>query len=486
MSKPKPTPDSQWDDIPGFDRKLEQYVRLDADAWLRDHNICEIAAKRGLQNQPTTAQQQPDAMYQKIPAWVNQRGLRCRHDINDHIADAVAELNDIEDQEGLEVQKNRVTEIRDNTEIDIENCRLRDCGILYELRKALTEETKDFEKFRKRANLTRMAVYPTNFFQKWWLVIACAMVEVLFNAFVLADVTPTGFLGAISLMGLITAVNILVGALLVGSLLLRAGHHINATIKAVSWVSLLVVMVGILIFNLGVGHLRDSMIGIQQAQLSDPFEVLRNDAWARLASNHLHYESFQSGLLVIVGLLFFSIAMWKGYRSDDFYPGYGKKDRHLRQLNRRYRGKLEEARSAIDAERLNAINELNDLRHEMETKKAQWRTTVDRIERIVTDYPAHLRQYQNDLDTLLTAYCTANRETRTEPEPGFFDKPMSIDPYILTAPKFEPPEESSQKDLADHIHQAIQNVQTLYAEALEQYSSLEDISAEGFTGEDTA
>ena len=257
-------------------------------------------------------------------------------------------------------------------------------------------------------------------------------------------------------------------------------------LKALSWVSLPVVAAGILVFNLGVGHLRDSMIGIQQAQLSDPFEVLKNDAWARLASNHLNYESFQSGLLVIVGFLFFSIAAWKGYRSDDAYPGYGKKDRHLRQLNRQYRSKLEEARSAIDAERLKAINELEDLRHEMETKKAQWRNTVDRIERIVTDYPARLRQYQNDLDTLLTAYSTANRETRTEPEPGFFDKPMAIDPGILTAPKFEPPEESNQKDLADQIHQAIQNVQTLYAEALEQYPSLEVISAEGFTGEDTA
>ena len=485
MGKPKPTPDSQWDDIPGFDRKAEKYIPLAADAWLRDHNIREIAAKRGQQNQPATAQQQPDDMYQKIRGWVNQRGLQCMSDINDHIADAVAELNDIEDQEGLEVQKNKVTEIRDNTKIDFDNCRSRDCGILYELRKALTEETKDFEEFRQRANLTRMAVYPTNFFQKWWLVIMCAMVEVLFNAFVLADVTPTGFLGAISLMGLITAVNILIGALLIGSLLLRAGHHINITIKALSWISLLVVTAVILIFNLGVGHLRDSMIGIQQAQLSDPFEVLRNDAWARLASNHLHYESFQSGLLVIVGFLFFSIAAWKGYRSDDAYPGYGKKDRHLRQLNRRYRGKLEEARSAIDAERVKAINELEDIRHEMEAKKAQWRNTVDRIERIVTNYAARLRQYQNDLDTLLTAYCTANRETRTEPDPEFFDKPMSIDPHILAAPKFEPPEESSQIDLANHIHQAIQNVQTLYAEALEQYPSLEDISAEGFTGEGT-
>ena len=485
MGKPKPTPDSQWDDIPGFDRKPEKYIRLDTDAWLRDHKIREIAAKRGRQNQPATAQQQPDDMYQKIRAWVNQRGLQCKHDINDHIADTVAELNDIEDQEGLEVQKDRVAEIRKNTMTEIENCRARDHNILYEFRKALTEETKDFEEFRQRANLTRMAVYPTNFFQKWWLVIVCFMVEVIFNAFVLADVTPTGFLGAISLMGLITAVNILIGALLIGSLL-RARNHVNIKIAAPSLVLLFVIAAGILVFNLGVGHLRDSMIGIQQAQLSDSFEVLKNDAWARLASNHLHYESFQSLLLVIAGILFCSIAVWKGYQSDDAYPGYGKKDRHLRQLNKQYRNKLEKARRAIDAERLKAVNELQDLRYEMEVKKAQWRNSVDRIERIVTDYPAHLRQYQNDLDTILTAYCTANRETRTEPEPGFFDRPMSIDPDILTAPKFEPPEESNQKDLADHIHQAIQKVQTRHAEVLEQYPSLEEISAVGFTGEVTA
>ena len=485
MGKPKPTPDSQWDDIPGFNRKVEKYNPLDTDAWLRDHKIREIAAKRGQQNQPAAAQQEPDDTYRKILSWVNQRGLRCKHDINDHIADAVAELNDIEDQEGLEVQKDRVTEIGTKANINIENCRMRDHDLLYELRKALTEETKDFEEFRQRASLTRMAIYPTNFFQKYWLVMFCAVVEVIFNSFVLADVTPTGLLGAISLMALITAVNILTGALIIGSLLCQR-NHIKITISICSWVLLLLFTVGIIIFNLGVGHLRDSMIGIQQAQFSDPLEIIRNDAWARLASNHLNYESFQSGLLVIVGILFFLIAAWKGYRSDDAYPEYGMKDRHLRQLNRRYRSKLEEARGAIDVARLKAVNELKDLRYEMEAKKAQWRNTIDRIERILTNYPAQLRQYRNDLDTLLTAYCAANRETRTEPEPRFFDIEMSIDPDILTTPKFEPPEEPNQRGLADHIHQMIQNVQALHTKALEQYPSLEDISAEGFVGEDKA
>ncbi len=45
-NSPEPTPDSQWDDIPGFDPDKATYVPFDKDAWLRDNGIREIARDR--------------------------------------------------------------------------------------------------------------------------------------------------------------------------------------------------------------------------------------------------------------------------------------------------------------------------------------------------------------------------------------------------------------------------------------------------------
>ena len=433
----------------------------------------------GRQNQPGPDEQQPDDMHEKIRSWVNHRGLQCKQDVGRYISDANAELNDIEDSEGLKKLQNRVTQIRNRVETEIKGRLEYDRNDLYALHKAVKEETKAFEEFRKASGLTRMAVYPTNFLQKWWWVIFCAVLEVIVNAFTLGDVIPTGILGASALMLTITAINILIGVLVIGNLW-RERNHVLAWRKILGWMLILIFSVGIVGFNLAVGHLRDGMLMIDPTNLINPLDALRNDAWQRLMSDPIQYESFQSGLLVLAGLVFFGIASWKGYVSDDAYPGYGKNDRNLRKLINQFRIKLEEARRVIEIQHKKDVDELQDILYELDVKKAQWRNTMDRIIRVRQEYPANLRQYEADLKFLLAAYRTANRNIRTEPVPGFFDSLLPLDPDIMEPPIFEPREESNQGDIAEHIHKSIENVQMLYRNALLNYPSLEDISARGF------
>lgn len=478
MRKPKPTPDSQWDDIPGFNQKTGQYVPLDTEAWFRDHKIREIAAERGLKNQPSENEKQPDDMHERIKSWVHNRGLQCKRDVDHYISDANAELNDIEDNEGLDQLKSRVTQIRTRVELKIKSRLQNDRNDLHDIERAVDEETRDFEEFRNQAGLNRMAVYPTGFMRKWWLVFVFAALEVAVNAFMLGEVTPTGFLGAYSQMLIITAINILIGALVIGSLL-RAQNHVAIWRKILSWTLMPVVTAGILMFNLAVGHLRDSTLMIDPAQLTHPSDVLTNDVWLRLVSNPVHYESFQSGLLVIAGFVFFSIAAWKGYGADDTYPGYGKRDRHYRKLTSRYqaqcRGKIGKLQDVTEK----GVDELNEMLYEMRAKQAEWRNTTDRITRVREGYPENLRQYQRNLDSLLAAYRTANRNARTETAPDFFDSPISLDPDIMEPPIFEAREEPNWQGLNEHIAESIRHIQELYKKALPEYPTLEDIHRSG-------
>ena len=152
-----------------------------------------------------------------------------------------------------------------------------------------------------------------------------------FNASLLMEVDPFGRLGSIMQMGLITAVNILVGALAMG-FVLRCCNLVSGIQRTAAWLFIIVLVPLIGAFNLLVGHFRDSMQVALGDVVTNPFAMLENDAWPRMIADPLRLGSFQSSLLVILGVLFFGIAAWKGYRSDDSYPGYARRHRQLNAI----------------------------------------------------------------------------------------------------------------------------------------------------------
>ena len=103
MISPKPTPDSRWDDIPGFDPDTAAYVPFDKDAWLRDNGIREIARDRGRKNQPHAEEPHLDDIHQKILDWVNQRGRKCHSDVSRYLSDLTRQLTDNENEESLRI-----------------------------------------------------------------------------------------------------------------------------------------------------------------------------------------------------------------------------------------------------------------------------------------------------------------------------------------------------------------------------------------------
>ena len=87
-----------------------------------------------------------------------------------------------------------------------------------------------------------------------------------------------------------------------------------------------------------------------------------------------------------------------------------------------YRGVSDEARKGIRQVYDEYTEKLADIRPRLEIKKGKWKDLCDRGARIVRLYPINLRQYQDDLNYLISAYRTENQRLRTEPSPRLLQR----------------------------------------------------------------
>ena len=476
MARNKAPDKPSWDDLPGFDTNTSEYVHLNCDLWLADNQITEEGHRSGKEEHPPSDQQSLDGVEYKIEAWINHRGRKCKDDVSRKLSDITESLNSIEDQDNTRRQEHEVTEITTDADLEINRGLEHDKNRLIQLKKEIIEGSEDYEQFRKKAGLTRLADYSGRK-NAYFIMCACALIEVVFNAAMLKDVHSLGLIGAVIQMFLITGINIFLGGIVVGEAW-RYKNYISIIKKITGWFLVTTVTAMIFAFNLTIGHYRDSM----QALVNKKTTIVEsgNDVLERMLATPFRHDSLESALLVLIGLLCFGIAAWKGYKRDDAYPEYGQRHRQLNALTRTYRIRYDKARGHIEAVYEKATNRLKDIRHKIEIKQQSYQGHCDRGKRIVDQYSTNLRQYQDDLNYLLTSYRTENRRARTTPVPAFFDQERQIDSDILTPPMFTPPRETNFERVLEEIHIAIKRVQDSYERAIREYPGLEEITAESF------
>ena len=464
---------STWDNVPGFDRVKEQYAQLDLKQWLKDHGIEDEAERRGKENQPATEDDTLDAFESQIVDWVNRRGRVCRENVSGHLSDLERELADMENDAELAILENRVGELKQEAEIALE--RGIDAGRtrLTEAEEAVRSGSAELQRFRRRSGLTRLVDY-SHRRTALWFIFGCFFVEIVLNASLLMDVNPFGLMGSTMQMALISLVNVIFAGLVMG-VLLRWRNHIALARKTLAWIGIVLVIPAVLVFNLAVGHFRNSM----QASLNDPSAdilAMGNDVLQRLLDGPFDLASFQTALLVLLGIVCFGIGAWKWYRRDDPYPGYGDLERQLNSKKDAYAKSYHREQDTLNGVHEQYQSQLQDIRHKLVVKQSKWREICGRGGKLVTDYPTNLGQYQHDLDYLLAAYRTANRSARRTASPPHFDETVRVDEGILVPPQFRPPEETSLGGVAEKVNGAIQALQDEYRLARRKYATLEAVT----------
>ena len=464
-----------WNNEPGFDRTKERYLQLDLEAWLRKHGVEGEGRKQGAANQPATDAVELDGTEAKLLDWVNRRARVCREDVGGHLADLERDLTDLASDQQLAMLGQRVDQIGRDADIALEGKVNEGRNKLGPVERPVCEDHEDFGRFRRDNGLSRQADYSQRG-KALWFILGCFTVEVVLNASLLMGVDPFGLLGSSMQMGLISAVNVLIFGVAMGAMLRqRNARPVPPRIGA--WLAMVVLVGVVVIFNLAVGHYRDSMQAVVNSPSVDLFS-LGNDVVARVLGGPFVLDSFQSYLLALLGFLFFCVASWKWLQRDDPFPDYGRRHRQLDERKARYVAAYDEAQEDLRRVFAEYESKLEDVQNELELKLSKWTDICIRGRHLVEEFPKQLGQYPHDLNYLIGAYRTANRGARSDPPPDHFKAVVELDAEILkTAPAFDPPPERELTDVMERVHGAITALQEDYRRSSGRYPTLEKLLA---------
>jgi hypothetical protein len=289
----------------------------------------------------------------------------------------------------------------------------------------------DWRTFRVTNNITDMAHYPESHIWHWSLIITAAFIETLANAFFYQN--ANGLLGGFFVATAVSVVNIGSAAALG-----MAFRHKNLTAqdkKIIGWGALAVFAVLTLFCNALFSAFRSQYQLILDP--SDTAEVSKGfiRAWSDAAGifvGHLEMQDFSSFILFMTGIGLSIFAFYKGYTSDDRYPGYSKYDRVLKTA-------LADEKSGQDISKRKLQDFLHSRRARVQGLLSATGTFISLLAGRQSALQASERalgangaSIQRDYKLVLDTYRQANLAIRGVPAPAYFgdwpDVSKTIDP----------------------------------------------------------
>lgn len=284
------------------------------------------------------------------------------------------------------------------------------------LKEALLEERKelrDLKLFKEQNNLHRLAKYPSSKYYQFGILMFAWLVESCANMFYFSAGSQLYLLGGfLQAMG-ISLINISV-SFVVGRLAIPYMHHINRFKKALGGFFLGLWICVISVSHLLVAHYRDLL-------LIDPDNAMIG-AWEKFYKAPLRFEAMDSWFVLILGLVVAVVAVIDGYKFDDPYPGYGKKDRD-------YKKKRRELLKAQEAVRKLMLDSVEDAEKKITSRLEEYDKRVKELEDLYLGASSVLDHFENiytHVDDLVCSavniYREANLSVRTDPAPVSFKR----------------------------------------------------------------
>ena len=469
----KTTPRSEWEDIQGFDRTKREYIRLDGDAWLTAHRIREEGERRGKQEQPGSSETLPDEMYRKIESWVRKRALDCKEEVGDYIIGECATLHDL-----------RSSWEKENPEIDLDalvtqRCQALDAKAdqsvsdLDKQRAEYKEAARDLRDFRRQHRLSRVAHYPSSQVAHWLWVPVAMIVESFVSANLLGSVSRGGVIEGWMVALVLTFVNVLLGIL--AGRMWRFTHYDGGFVRLFAYAGGALCAVVALVWNDVAGHVRDIYVLAEKTGALEAPDKAFATAWRTMTERPLPWESLPSAGLALVGIAVFVLTTYKTRTADDPFPGYGARHRQVEALRGRYQDDLNDALDELGSARNDANEAVEEIKARYEMDRAAWNSALDRLRMVVDDYPANLRQYNNDLAHLLAAYRDANIAARKSSPPPFFNTEPTIDEAVVQPPEFRIPDPPEWGDIPTKAEAGFARMEKTYDRLRTRYTMLDRV-----------
>ena len=183
--------------------------------------------------------------------------------------------------------------------------------------------------FRATNGITDVANYPESKIFHWSLIIALSLGETVVNAFFYKN--DSGLLGGFFVALSVAIVNMTTSAGLGTNF--RRKNLTEPSQKYLGWICLATFVPLTLFLNALFAAFRSAFeVTVDTGdgtQLREAFQAAWTEAVGIFVLN-FHFGDLSSFLLFMIGIVLSIFAFWKGYTSDDPYPGYSMRDRALK------------------------------------------------------------------------------------------------------------------------------------------------------------
>ncbi len=277
--------------------------------------------------------------------------------------------------------------------------------------------------FRAANSITDSPRYPESQIWHWSLIVAFVFIETLVNAFFYQN--NNGLIGGFIVAAAVASVNM--GSAAILGTLFRRKNLADPVQKYFGWACLPIFFLLTVFCNALFSAFRSAYESVIDPSDTGEMAVAFRSAWEEAAGIFVfdfHFGDFSSFLLFMSGIILSGIAFWKGYTSDDPYPGYSDRDRRLKaakmneeQAQERIKQKLKDS--------------LFSHRSRVQGLAAQPGTQIALLSRRIADV-SHAQQglvsraeaIERDHHLVLDSYRHANLAVRgTEPPEYFARKP---------------------------------------------------------------
>ncbi|UZE97220.1 hypothetical protein [Alkalimarinus alittae] len=371
-------------------------------------NVAELAKNAARENRPDMNYKGEDAneldFHHKIETYAHQATIKVKQlteDLRNNIT-STSINKEITDVENVEKEfKNKVS--AEFTPLLTELAAVRGDVI------AAEDDLSDFKKVNK---LRRSADYPESHVLTLGILVFALLIESLLNGFFFAKGSDFGLVGGVSIALIVSLLNISIGYLS-GWWVFRYKNHISRKWVYCSTILFISTVVVSIVFNLLVAHYREAL-GV------DP-EHAATLAVSSFQDGLLSITDVESWLLFMIGIVFFSLAVYKGYSMDDPYPGYGKMSRKRNRLL----GDLDELRKEMidDLDELHQYHlEIIEIKYvDLQRRQKLLNGFISSFEYQMGIYRSYIKNLRSNLNYIIATYRDINTSERTAPPPAYFD-----------------------------------------------------------------
>jgi hypothetical protein len=166
------------------------------------------------------------------------------------------------------------------------------------------------------------------------------------------------------------------------------------------------------LFNLLVGHYRSAF--------TEHPDIAKEISVNNFLANPLDIGDVHSWFLVFLGMMFFFVAIYKGYRSDDAYPGYGRVTRLKIAAEEIFDDEIKGALEDIEYYYNSSLEKLESTRKEAERKNISLHANTRILDQRLRRYGDFERHANEMHQALVCRYRELNTSNRNTPPPRHF------------------------------------------------------------------